>query len=475
MIHPQRLIEHQPASAGTEQTKDRFVLYWMQQSQRMTDNHALAYGAHLANRAGLPLLVVFALTDSYPEANERHYRFMAEGLTELAGNLAGWGASFLVLHGAAQDVLVPLLPRSASLVLDSGVLRHQRQWREAVIRQAQTVMDGEITEVDTDLVVPVRVASGKEEYGARTLRPKIHRALDRFTQGAPLPPLSRREPDLGRRLAGALGLPVRDSGSAVALLKGLDLDRSVAPVRRFRGGETQARARLERFLEERLAGYADKNVPGSSLSSELSPYLHFGQLSPVTVIRALRSRRADAPPGEGEQSFLEELVVRRELAFNFVFYNTGYDRFGTMTHPWAYQTMKDHRDDPREFLYDLDQLEQAKTHDPYWNAAMEEMRLTGFMHSYMRMYWGKKIIEWSPDPETAWGRTLHLNNKYFLDGRDPNSFCGVAWCFGKHDRAWQERPVFGKLRYMNARGLERKFDMARYIRQVAGLRQEETD
>lgn len=473
MIHPLRLIRHRPAHAGNG--NGRFVLYWMQQSQRTVDNHALAYGAQLANRAGLPLLVAFVLTDDYPQANLRHYRFLAEGLQDLSGALTRWGASFLVLSGTPPGALAPLLPLAGALVMDAGVLRHQRLWREELLRQAAGLMTGEITEVDTDLVVPVRVASGKLEYGARTLRPKIHRQMEEFLQDALLEDLGRPDPDLGRKLAAELGLDIRDSGSVDGLLEGLHPDPSVGPVRRFVGGQTQGASRLERFLDDRLDGYADRNVPGASRGSELSPYLHFGQLSPVTVIRALRSRRGDRPAGPDGEAFLEQLVVRRELAFNFVFYNTGYDRFEEMTTSWAYRTMEEHRNDLRQVQYTLEELEGARTHDPYWNAAMEEMRRTGFMHAYMRMYWGKKIMEWSPDLPRAWRWMLHLNNKYFLDGRDPNSYCSVAWCFGRHDRAWKERPVFGKLRYMNARGLERKFDMDRYVQDVERLGLAEQD
>ena len=163
-------------------------------------------------------------------------------------------------------------------------------------------------------------------------------------------------------------------------------------------------------------------------------------------------------------SLFEQLVVRRELAFNFVYYNEGYDQFDSMTYAWAYQTMKEHENDPREVLYTLADYENASTHDPYFNAAMLEMIHTGFMHNYMRMYWAKKIIEWSPSYEEAYRTSVYLDDKYFLDGRDPNGYTGVAWCYGKHDRAWTERSVFGKLRYMNAGGLERKFKINDYVK-----------
>jgi deoxyribodipyrimidine photo-lyase len=166
----------------------------------------------------------------------------------------------------------------------------------------------------------------------------------------------------------------------------------------------------------------------------------------------------------------EQVFVRRELAFNFVYYNHQYDQFDHMTEPWAYLTMDNHQDDYRPHLYTKEQLEKADTHDPYFNAAMDEMRFSGYMHNYMRMYWAKKIIEWSNSYKEAYETTLYLNNKYFLDGRDPNSYTSVAWNYGRHDRAWTERPILGKLRYMNDKGLERKFDMSKYIQYVESIK-----
>jgi len=180
---------------------------------------------------------------------------------------------------------------------------------------------------------------------------------------------------------------------------------------------------------------------------------------------ALRIKKMSSPGGE---SFLEELIIRRELSMNFVTFNPFYDRLRSLPH-WALATLKEHEKDAREYLYSRQEFEEARTHDPYWNAAQREMALTGKMHGYMRMYWGKKILEWSSTPMEAFQTALELNNRFELDGRDPNGFTGVAWCFGKHDRAWAERPVFGKVRYMNANGLRRKFDADLYVRNIAAL------
>jgi deoxyribodipyrimidine photo-lyase len=248
----------------------------------------------------------------------------------------------------------------------------------------------------------------------------------------------------------------------------LDLDRSVRPVSSlFRGGTAEVERILSDFLDGSFDGYDDKrNQPETSAVSHMSKYLHFGQISPVWLARQIQN--ADAPEADIE-SYIEELVVRRELSINHVHFRPDtYDSFECLP-DWAHETLATHADDEREHLYSLDDLDAADTHDPYWNAAMTEMRETGYMHNYMRMYWGKKILEWSPDPETAYDRTLYLNNRYFLDGRDPNSFANVAWVFGLHDRGWKERPVYGKVRYMSKGGLERKADPDAYVDKVERL------
>ncbi len=237
---------------------------------------------------------------------------------------------------------------------------------------------------------------------------------------------------------------------------------------RFRGGTGAARARLAGFLEEGLPHYvAHRNQPQTDDVAELSPYLHFGQIAPVYIVTRLREA-AHLREDENAASFLEELVVRRELCANFVEHTADYDDFACLP-DWARTTLAEHASDRREHLYDEAELDAARTHDPYWNAAMREMRYTGYMHNYMRMYWGKKILEWTERPEEGYRIALRLNNRYFLDGRDSNSYAGVGWVFGLHDRAWGERPVFGKVRYMSAGGLERKADPAAYVAKVDRL------
>jgi len=234
----------------------------------------------------------------------------------------------------------------------------------------------------------------------------------------------------------------------------------------FKGGVSEAKKRLEKFIENKLQDYPKlRNDPTVDYQSNLSPYLHFGQISPIHIASEILSAKSAT---EAKEAYLEELILRRELAANYVQYNNDYDAFKGLPE-WAKRSLHNHTKDPRKYLYNLEELENAQTHDPYWNAAQNEMRLTGKMHGYMRMYWGKKIIEWTATPEIAFKTALQLNNKYELDGRDPNGFAGVSWCFGKHDRPWGERPIFGNVRYMNDNGLRRKFDADKYVENVKHL------
>ena len=429
----------------------RYVLYWMQQAQRTRCNHALEWAFEAAVACRLPLRVAFALTDGFPEANARHYAFMLEGLHDVANALRERGIAFGVYRGAPPDVIAELAGRAALLVGDVGYLRIQRQWREAVAACVRCPF----TAVETDVVVPVSLVSDKEEYAARTIRPKINRLRERFL--VPLAPApSDTIPRLDKKQADA-GIPALDD---------LRLDRTVAPSTTFRGGQDAAATALARFIRDKLPTYhTARNDPANGICSDMSPYLHFGQISPLDIALQVQ---ASGAPAEAVEAYMEELIVRRELSMNFVHYQTAYDTYDALP-DWARKTLDRHRSDPREVCYRRDQFENAATHDRYWNAAQKEMVATGKMHNYMRMYWGKKVIEWSPSPEIAFETLLYLNNRYELDGRDANGFAGVAWCFGKHDRPWGERPIFGTVRYMAASGLERKFDIDAYVRQVDGL------
>ncbi len=426
-------------------TGGSYVLYWMQASQRSEYNHALEFAVRKADELNLPLVVYFGLTCNYPEANLRYYLFMLQGLEEVKASLEQCGIKMVVRQEPPDEGAVKMSENAALVVCDRGYLAFQRRWRKHASRK----ISAPCLQVESDVVVPVEEASSKEEYSAATLRPKIYKKLPQY-----LAPLEARAPKNSSLSMEFEGLLLKNTNE---LLKTLDIDMSVMSVDLLTGGNTTAKTILRNFIEQRLDSYSRfRNDPVRDVLSGMSPYLHFGQISPLAV--ALEVARVASP---GTEAYLEELIVRRELSMNFVYYNSNYHSFHGLP-AWASRVLREREIDSREYIYSLEELEKAKTHDQYWNAAQKEMVLTGKMHGYMRMYWGKKIIEWSAEPVEAFRRCIYLNNKYQLDGRDPNSYAGVAWCFGKHDRPWAARPVFGSVRYMNARGLKRKFDIDTY-------------
>jgi deoxyribodipyrimidine photo-lyase len=325
----------------------------------------------------------------------------------------------------------------------------QRQWRHYAAQHLRCPL----VQVETDVVVPIETVSKKEEYAAATIRSKIHKHLETFLVSLPSEPL--------HRTSLKYHFESFDLSNVSSVVSALPLNHLVKPSSRFHGGTAHALRFLRRFIQQKLPLFSElRNDPSKDYCSDMSPYLHFGQISPVSI--ALKLRTID---DSNTDSYLEELIVRRELSMNYVYYNSEYDSFNGLP-SWAKTTLLRHAKDSREYIYSRDELEQAQTHDSFWNAAQLEMMQTGKMQGYMRMYWGKKILEWTRSPQDAFQIAVWLNNKYELDGRDPNGFAGVAWCFGKHDRAWQERPIFGKVRYMNAAGLTRKFDMQVYIEKL---------
>jgi deoxyribodipyrimidine photo-lyase len=421
----------------------------MQSSQRVQYNHALAFAIEQANRLSQPLIVFFGLTGTYPGSNERHLRFLVEGLSDISGELETLGIPLVIRTGSPVETLTGISRDASVVIVDRGYLRTEAEWYTTAVSKIRC----QFIQVESNAVVPVHVASPKEEYAAATFRPKISRMMNRFLEQLVIPPVDVRMHQVPHES--------RDLSDPDRLIASLDPDRRAGPLKK-QGGETRARKHLERFIDHRLEGYPDeRNDPALDATSHLSAHLHFGQISPLEI--ALRVQEAG---GTGSEAFLEELIVRRELAINFVTYNPFYDQYACLP-AWARSTLEKHRSDPREYLYTPAELEQAKTHDPYWNAAQEQMLTTGYMHGYMRMYWGKKILEWSPTPEDAYSIALILNDRYELDGRDPNSYAGIAWCFGKHDRPWRERPIFGTIRYMNAAGLKRKANPDLYVKRVS--------
>jgi len=442
-VDPRRLhhLNHVPPTAGP-------VVYWMSREQRSADNWALLHAQQEALARQVPLAVVFTLADSFLGATLRHYAFMLRGLLQVAARLEELGIPLILLRGDPPEEICRFVGqvRLGLLVTDFDPLRIKRGWREKVAHSAAVAM----CEVDAHNIVPCRIASPKQEFGAYTIRPKIRRLLPDFL--TPFPAVVRHPfpwPAAAERFV------VDD------VLDGLKIDQSVGEVALLRPGEEGGKARLRDFIEHGLAVYgARRNDPCVDGQSGLSPWLHFGQLSAQRV--ALEVSR----PAECEASaedFLEELIIRRELSDNFCLYNENYDSVAGFP-AWAQKSLADHRHDRREYCYSPDEWEKGETHDPLWNAAQRVMVTTGTMHGYLRMYWAKKFLEWSSSPEEAMATAIRLNDRYQLDGRDPNGYAGIAWSIGGvHDRAWGERPVFGKVRYMNDKGCRRKFDVAGYI------------
>ena len=435
--------------------KDRkFVLYWMQSSHRTECNMALEYAFSWADKLDKPLVVFFGLARGFPEANSRHYTFMLEGLRNVEAQLEEIGVKFVVQTQSPELGIVDLSKDACFTVADKGYMKTLRQW----YRYAAANMRCPLVQVEDNVVVPVEAASIKEEYSAATLRPKIQGKRERF-----LHTTRRRKP---KKASSGLKIDSVDLGDVDTVVSALGADKSVSKVRNVKGGSSEGAKLLRNFVENKLPVYPElKNDPTVDFTSNLSAYLHFGQISPVQI--ALDVLAADASY-EAKEVYLEELIVRRELAVNYIHFNENYDSFEGLPN-WSKLTLNKHKADSREYLYMVEDLERAETHDPYWNAAQNQMRVTGKMHGYMRMYWGKKILEWIKTPQDAFKAALYLNDKYELDGRDPNGFTGVAWCFGKHDRPWKERPVFGTVRFMNENGLRRKFDADKYVENVKRL------
>ena len=430
-----------------------YVLYWMQSSQRAHYNHALEYSIIKANKLKKPLLVYFGLTNKFPDANRRHYYFMLEGLKDVKSSLKERNIELIILRESPEKGAIELSKNACLIIVDAGYLKIERGWRKSVASS----INCPLIQVESNVVVPVETASSKEEYAAFTIRKKINKIVNKF-----LLPLKENLPDLNTPNYDFECFEIEEIKKAVKLL---DIDENVKESNYYHGGTYEALKHLKKFLNKKIERYEEfKNDPNKDSLSNMSPYLHYGQISPLYI--ALEVSNSESP---GKNAYLEELIIRRELSMNFVFYNSHYDSFDCLPN-WAKNTLLEHKKDRRNNIYSLNELENAETADPYWNASQKEMVVTGKMHGYMRMYWGKKIIEWIQDPKEAFEIGIHLNNKYEIDGRDPNGYTGIAWCFGKHDRAWKEREIFGKVRYMNSNGLRRKFDVDRYVKKVNNLK-----
>jgi len=445
--------------SGEPDREGKCVVYWMQRAQRGRDNHAVDVAVKVANLLGLPLVVYFAAISNFPHANLRHYVFLQQGLKDIEEDLAERGIAFVMRRAPHESHERLFVDVGAAIVIgDENPMREPERWRKEIASRLRIPF----WTVDTDVVVPSKLIE-RAQYGAYTLRPRLYRLLPDFMH-----PYENLKADREWKRPRGFHSDRLDED----ITRGWkDLDRSVPPVEAWTGGAHAARKRLRHFVENILADYeTSRNRPEQEGTSCLSPYLHFGHIGPLTIALAVEAAAKKHPHlRSARDAFFNELIVWRELAVNFVRYTKDYDSH-ECAEPWAQKTIAEHARDEREFLYKLSELEAAKTHDPLWNAAQLQMLHHGWMHNVMRMYWAKKILEWSPDVGTAVRHAIYLNDKYFLDGRDPNGYAGIAWAVvGKFDRAWNERPIFGKIRYMSGASTGRKFNSKLYMQQMEVL------
>ncbi len=440
--------------SGEPDPAGRCVVYWMQRAQRAIDNPALDVAIRVGNELDKPVVVFLAPVPFYPRANLRHYRFLADGIPDIARELTARGAGFVLRTYPEHSLLKFCAEVQPAIVIgDENPMREPEQWRVKVTQSLRVPF----WTIDADVIVPTELLL-KEQFGARTIRPRIHALLPQY--------LVRQE-NVKAHVPWVSPPRLQSLAPHEDFLSGWKLDRSVQAAPGWRGGSAAGSLKLRDFVAKSLAHYPEtRNHPELDGTSRLSPYLHFGHVGPLAVALAVQGSDAPQP---AKDAFLEQVIVRRELAINFVRFNSSYDSMESLE-PWASRSLAEHARDPRSVVYSEKQLDQGETHDPLWNAAQKQMVLAGWMHNYLRMYWAKKILEWSPSVGAAYQRAVKLNDRYELDGRDPNGYAGIAWAIvGKHDRAWPDRPVYGKIRYMSLASTGRKFDSKKYIEQIAQM------
>lgn len=433
----------------------RGVCYWMFRDQRIDDNWALICAQKFALKHKCPLYITFYLMSHYSVAGTRQYEFLLGGLQQIEKQCQKLGIQFHLELGYAKDQIVDYCEDNKIdfVIADFCPLRDPLSWVEEAGSKLKR-NNIPLYQVDAHNIIPVWVTSNKQEFAARTIRPKIHNNLKEFLTELPALEKHSFQPETDPE-------PV-DWDKAWAHLK---IDTSVRPVAWAKPGTINGYRQLYEFIVQRLRRYDDdRNLPTKHGCSCLSPWFHFGQLSVQRAILCLIDKEVKAKASKSVDAFIEEAVVRRELSDNFCFYQENYDNYEGAP-DWAKKSIELHRKDKREYIYSLEEFQFAKTHDKIWNGAQIQLLQEGKIHGYLRMYWAKKILEWTPDVEEAIRIGIFLNDKYELDGRDPNGYVGVMWSMcGVHDRPWTERPVFGKIRYMNYNGCQRKFDIDRYAR-----------
>jgi deoxyribodipyrimidine photo-lyase len=436
--------------AGPPDSAGLCVVYWMQRAQRAIDNPALDIAVQAANALRVPAVVFFAPVPFYLNANLRHYRFLNEAIPDIATELARKNIGFVLRRFPDHSLLRFCGEMKPALVVgDENPLREPENWRRVAAKKLKTAF----WTVDADVIVPSKLLE-KAQYAAHIARPRLQAHLKTFLKLSANP---------AAHIAWTKPAQLASLPPDTDITEDWPLDRSVSPVSAWRGGTTEAFLLLRDFIEHKLRGYSiGRNKPENDHTSRLSPYLHFGHISPITVAIAVEKSPA---PNEDREAFLNQIITWRELSVNLVRFNEHYDTF-ECGEPWAHRTLAKHASDARPVLYTEQQLEHAETHDQLWNAAQMQMVTTGWMHNYVRMYWAKKILEWTRSPAEAHCIAVRLNDKYELDGRDPNGYAGIAWAIvGKFDRPWFERPIFGQIRYMSGASTGKKFDSKKYIQQ----------
>jgi len=461
-------------------TDGDFVLYWMTAFRRMRWNHALDRAVELSAGTGRPLVVLEALNWDYPWASARMHRFIMDGMAANARRMARTPGRYYPYvepaRGAGRGLLRALADRALAVVVDDWPGFFQPRLLDAAGR-----LPVRAEAVDSSGLLPVQLA-GKAYPSAHGFRRFLQRELPDHLAALPSPdpladlPDSRPPiipPEVERRWP-ATEQAALDSGPPPS-----GLAHDVAPVD-LTGGSEAGRQRLDRFVEAGMSRYADeRSAPEAEAASGLSPYLHFGHVSPFEILARVADAEGWSPDrvgqrptgrregwwgmGRSAEAFLDELVTWRELGLNGAVFLSGYDAYEGLPE-WARKTLAAHEADPRPYTYDLAAFDEGRTHDSLWNAAQRQLRVEGGIQNYLRMLWGKKILEWSPTPRDAAEVMVELNNRYALDGRDPNSYSGIFWCLGRYDRPWgPERPIFGTVRYMSSANTARKFRLGTYL------------
>lgn len=465
-----------------------YVLYWMQINRRLQYNYALEYAVALANKYEKPLLIYEGLNVDYPWACDRFHTFIMQGMKENQRIVKEEGINFFSFVETSPDegkgLLYALATQATAVVSDEYPVFIIKAHNEKVSKKLNIPY---IT-VDSNGIIPLGLTE-KDPYSAYLFRKTMQA---HFVEGFTHPPkenplanlVNKDEVKLPNSFTEKYAPAGQRLSNILKTVSGLPINHEIGPAE-LKGTRKAALKKLENFISNALHEYGDKrNHPDEKKVSGLSPWLHFGKISEYEIVKAVLDHQPedwdldDITPNNGKnsgffngdaniESFLDEVITWREVGFHFAHHRSDYDRFESLPN-WALDTMREHESDEREHIYDLEEFAQSETHDEIWNAAQSELRQKGVMHNYLRMLWGKKIIEWAPDYRTALDYMIELNNRYALDGRDPNSYSGIFWCFGRFDRAWQERPIFGKLRYMSSDSTRKKVKLTQYLHEFGG-------